>query len=143
MIAKEESFGVIPFRKKNNRVQIFLVQLRSGNHWGFPKGHLQDLFESPKEVAARELKEETNLEIERFISDVSFEETYFIEREKDKVEKKVIYFLAFVKGDFSLQKNEIIDGGWVDFEKVEEKLTYLESKNVWQKVKNFLFSKMI
>ena len=135
---KEESFGVIPVRKKRGKYEVFLVKLVNGGHWGFPKGHRENELESPKEIAKRELKEETNLEIKRFISDISFNETYQLLRDNKKIEKIVIYFLIEVSGNFNLQKNEILDGGWFDINEAIEKITFSGSQNICKKVSIYL-----
>jgi bis(5'-nucleosidyl)-tetraphosphatase len=138
----EESFGIIPIRKTKEGYLVFLVKLKSGNHWGFPKGHGLNSHESPKEIALRELKEETNLEIKDFFSKLSFKENYSFQREDKKVDKQVIYFLGEVlSADFKLQKEEILEGGWFSLTEAEKKLTYQGSKKICQKVKAYLEEK--
>ena len=44
---------VIPYRFKQNRIQVCLVSLRSGRGWGFPKGRVS----KREEVAAAALRE--------------------------------------------------------------------------------------
>ena len=127
---KENSFGIIPLRKEENTYFVFLVKLKSGNHWGFPKGHPIDTKEDAKAVAKREFKEETNLNVVRFLSDMSFKEHYSFKRDDIEIEKQVVYFPAQVSGRASLQEDEILDGGWYEVEKALNVLTYLPSKNV-------------
>jgi bis(5'-nucleosidyl)-tetraphosphatase len=131
---KDESFGVIPLRKNEGGFQVFLVRHRKGMHWGFPKGHRSFDQESPKEIAEREFKEETNFDIERFISGKSFQETYILERDGKKIEKTVIYFLIEAKGSFKPQEIEIVDGGWVDIEQASKKITFLESQKICEEL---------
>ncbi len=66
MMEKDESFGIVPLRRNANAWQVFLIQHKHGRHWGFPKGHAES-GEMPEDAAARELKEETNLEITAFL----------------------------------------------------------------------------
>ena len=84
--------------------EVFLVQLKSGRHWGFPKGHFEKN-ENPKTCAERELFEETHLVIEQYLSKNTFEENYHLIRQDKKIEKTVTYFLALVKGEIFLQIN--------------------------------------
>ena len=136
---REESFGVIPIRENGGIYQVFLVQLASGKHWGFPKGHRNNDVESPKEVASRELKEETNLEIKRYISDISFQETYCLNRSSKEIEKRVTYFLVEAKdNNIILQSKEILDGGWFNVDNAIEKITYQNSKDICTKLKSIL-----
>lgn len=132
---EEQSFGIIPLRRKENRWQVFLVKLKSGGHWGFPKGHRENDEKTVIETATRELKEETDLDIEKIFSkEVLFNEIYFL----GKVRKEVVYFPALVKGDFSIQKEEILDGKWVFIEEAGDIITYNQSKEVCLQVQKFL-----
>lgn len=134
---KEQSFGIIPLRNKNGQFEIFLIQHKKGLFWGFPKGHRDSDTESPKQCASRELKEETNLDIEKFIAD-TFEETYIFERDGRKIEKSVIYFLAYVTGSPKFQPEEVGDGGWFDLEKASKKITFPESKRISEEVRSLI-----
>ncbi len=55
------SAGGIVFRRGEDGVFRYLLIRDSYDHWGFPKGHLED-GESPAEAAVRETAEETGLE---------------------------------------------------------------------------------
>ena len=54
----EKSCGAVII--KNNKV---LVLQQVAGHWGFPKGHVEK-GETEVETAIREIKEETNLDVE-------------------------------------------------------------------------------
>ena len=58
---REVSAGGIVFRRDAAGVPCFLLIKDSYQHWGFPKGHLEDT-ESPAIAAMRETWEETGLE---------------------------------------------------------------------------------
>ncbi len=133
----EESFGVIPIRKHDDKWQVFLVKIKSGNHWGFPKGHKEEN-EDPKSSAERELQEETNLTVVSYYSEEPFVEKYNFKRNERDVFKSVYYFLVEVKGDIKIQKNEVIDSGWFFIDDAIDKITYSQSKEICQKVKNFI-----
>ena len=55
----EKSCGCIVFNEKK---QILLVHQNAG-HWGMPKGHVEN-DETEIQTAKREVKEETNLDVE-------------------------------------------------------------------------------
>lgn len=135
-IKKDKSFGIIPLRNFQGKWQVFLIENARGNFTGFPKGH-REFFETGKKAAKRELKEETGLEVERFL-DKAIEESYSFKKEGITVQKKVKYFLALVCGNISLQKEEISNGYWVDLEKAEDKITFSECKEVCLEVLNFI-----
>lgn len=137
---KEESFGIIPL-KQNKKWQVFLIQNKNGEHFGFPKGK-KNPSEDQKSAAIRELKEETNLDIIKFL-DITFTERYSFPRKNEKVEKTVTYFPALVKGKVKLQTLEIADGFWVDLEKAYDILTFEESKNICLKLQKFLKEKLL
>jgi bis(5'-nucleosidyl)-tetraphosphatase len=135
----EESFGTIPLKKVNNKWLVFLVQNRSGNHWGFPKGHA-NISEPQKEAALRELNEETNLTFVRFLTNKTLVEQYFFKRESLDTLKKVYYFLIEVQGESKITTDEIIDGKWVDIEKAKDIITYEASKQISKEVEKILES---
>jgi 8-oxo-dGTP pyrophosphatase MutT (NUDIX family) len=58
---REVSAGGIVFRRDADGTPRFLLIKDSYQHWGFPKGHLED-GESPVVAALRETHEETGLE---------------------------------------------------------------------------------
>lgn len=123
----ETSFGVIPLKLIKNDWQIFLIQHKNGNHWSFPKGHVHPK-EDPKQAALRELKEETNLNPKRFLSEKPLKETYQFYRNKQEVHKTVFYYLVEVQGKEQLQKEEVLDGKWYSFIEAHDKITYDESR---------------
>jgi len=134
---KERCFGTIPL-KKNKKWYLFLVKHKSGMYWGFPKGH-REKDEDSKTTALRELKEETNLKVVRFITDKSFNENYIFYRDNNKIEKEVVYYLVEVKGEEKIQKKEIEEARWVELDKAHKYITYKESKNILDEVKKIIF----
>jgi len=128
---EEVSCGVIPLKKEQNDWFVFLIQHKRGGHWGFPKGHLERK-EEKKEAAFRELLEETNLHVKKELLSEPLVESYQFEKEGKTVYKKVYYFLAEVKGNFHLQKEEIANGKWVTFAHAYALLTFAESKSLLQ-----------
>lgn len=138
MIQTEKSFGTIPLMFEKSWF-VFLVQLKNGSHWGFPKGHPEQ-DESPQDTAVRELTEETRLSIKRFLSPEPFIETYTFKKEEQTVNKTVHYFLVEVEGTYILQKGEIIDGKWFSFESAKNILTYEQSKKILQQTIHFVDS---
>ncbi len=129
----EESFGTIALKKENNSWLTFLVKLKSGNHWGFPKGH-PNLSETAQQTAQRELKEETDLEVIRYLYDEPIVEQYQFKKNNDVVIKKAYYFLAEVKNEAKIHPNEILDGCWIDIKKAADKITYPQSKEIAKQV---------
>lgn len=124
----EHSYGIIPLIKRGEDWHVLLVQLHSGNHWSFPKGH-RNRNESPWKTAERELNEETGLKVRRLLSETILHESYFV----GNVPKEVDYFLAEVEGDVIIQPEEIAAFQWINLLQAEEKLTYEQSKAIARK----------
>lgn len=57
---REVSAGGIVFRRAPDQTVLFLLIRDSYDHWGFPKGHLEEA-ETPSAAAIRETTEETGL----------------------------------------------------------------------------------
>lgn len=128
----DQSYGIIPLRFQNKQPEVLLVQHQAG-HWAFPKGH-PELNESPQQAAARELLEETGLQVERFLSSETFNETYYFTFKGEKFHKQVHYFLALVTGTVIIQELEIQNSRWVHLEEAENLMTFSEGKKICQQV---------
>ena len=137
IMAKEVSYGIIPLRKKQDEWELFLVHHKNGNFWGFPKGHA-DQGESPIQAARRELKEETGLEIEKFLTLQPYSEKYSFVRNGLKVEKEVHYYSALVAGEAVQCPEELLDAKWFPIDQVEKILTYPEAKKIFTRLKEDL-----
>ena len=133
----EESFGVIPLTKERGHWEVFLIQHQRGGYWGFPKGHAEK-GETPEETAFRELKEETNLELVRYIRSEPFHEQYQFTMDGKRVSKRVSYYAAEVSGRVELQSQEIQDGMWVLFPDALVKVTHSEGKSILAQVAKIL-----
>lgn len=134
---KDESFGVIPLSKEKGHWEVFLIQHNRNGYWGFPKGHAEG-DESPQQAAFRELKEETNLELSHLLYTEPLMEQYTFILEKRRVFKKVIYFVAEVKGNIQLQQQEIHDGKWLSFAQAYNQITHQEGRDLLSKVEKLL-----
>lgn len=134
---KEESFGIIPLTNRNGHWEVFLIQLKHGRYWGFPKGHAES-GESPKETALRELKEETNLDLVRFLQDAPLFEQYEFTIDRRRISKRVEYFVAEVTGEVILQELELQNGLWISISEGIEKVTHPEGKAILIEVEKIL-----
>ena len=110
--------------------KVLIVQENKG-HWGLPKGHVEGN-ETEEETAIREVKEETNLEVE-IDSSKKFVISYIID---DMIDKTVYFFPAkIVGGEIKRQEAEINNIMWAPFEEAISKITY---ENVKIMLKNAL-----
>jgi 8-oxo-dGTP pyrophosphatase MutT (NUDIX family) len=137
MDRKEESFGVVPLKQEGGVWQVFLILHKHGHHWGFPKGRMQGV-EEAKGAAARELKEETNLDIVEWLQDHPFVESYLFRSKGQKILKTVHYFPAIVSGTLLLQEEEIRDGKWLPLHEAKQRLTFREARSICDQIIHLL-----
>jgi bis(5'-nucleosidyl)-tetraphosphatase len=132
----DTSYGVIPLFFRDNEWQLLLVKHISG-HWSFPKGHAEGN-ELPKQAAARELKEETGLDIVEFFPAYPMRDYYEFRVKSMLIKKTVIYFLATVQGELKLQTEEISEASWCNFKDALNKLTFSGSIALCQRAREYL-----
>lgn len=135
---QEFSCGIIPLRKRGRGWQVLLVQHGSAGYWGFPKGH-REPGESDQETAARELFEETHLEVEQFLSETAIEIRYFFKLKSMTIDKHVLLFPALVKGDLEIQQEELAAATWFPLSKAEGQITYETDKSAFRHVVGTLY----
>ena len=105
----ELSAGVIPYRVGGDRSLSYLV-LHSATvrnpraKWEFPKGGIEE-GETPRQAAAREFLEETNISSWAFREGFEQSLSYTYIRRGRKVLKTVTYFLAEVLDDSTLARS--------------------------------------
>jgi len=105
-------------------------------HWDFPKGNIET-GETPEKAALREIKEETGLEVELlpgFREDVE----YVYTRERRRIRKKVIFFLAKAPTKEVRLSWEHKDYTWLPFGQALARLTYDSSRRVLAKAHRYL-----
>lgn len=132
---KEKSCGAIVYKKENNELKFLLVY-QSNGHYSFPKGHVENN-ETEVETAIREIKEETNLDVE---IDTNFRSviTYLVESKN--VMKDSVYFVATpTTYNLKNQEGEISECGWYNYDEVMNKLEFDNIKEVFVKVNNYIF----
>lgn len=121
----EKSCGAVIYDSEYN---VLIVKHNAG-HWDFPKGHVEP-GETEEETAIREVKEETNVDIE-IIPGYRYETHY---SPKEGYEKTVVFFLARYKGsDTQRQECEIAEIDWFDHEDALEVITYDNARELYEK----------
>ncbi|MBQ4569445.1 MAG: NUDIX domain-containing protein [Ruminococcus sp.] len=132
----EKSCGAVILYKdaKTNEYSILLVKNHNGRFYSFPKGHVE-LRENEKQTAIREVKEETDLDVEildgfREVSDYC---------PFGKIRKRVVFFLAVAKSNrIKIQESEIDSYNWVPLKEAEKGCTYDNDRRIIHKVRRYL-----
>ena len=131
---KEKSCGAVVYKKENDELKFLLVH-QSNSHYSFPKGHIE-FDETEEETALREIKEETNLDVEL---DTNFRKliTYFVNSKQ--VFKDTVYFVATPKTfDLKSQEGEIVECIWCSYDEVMEKLEFENAKEVFSEAYEYI-----
>ncbi len=122
----EKSCGAIVLDE--NKV---LVVTHQAGHTDFPKGHMEGN-EIEEETAIREVKEETNIDIEL----LPYRYSIFYSPRLG-VKKEVVFFAAKKRGgEISPQLEEVSSVQWIPIEEADTVLTYDSAKELLQKVRN-------
>lgn len=132
----EKSCGAVVYRRIGGTIKYLLVKNHNGRCWSFPKGHVE-IGESEKQTAAREIKEETGLNV-RFNPD--FRETG-IYHPFGRTSKKVVFFLAEAESDkVNIQRREIDYYKWVTMGQAKQLCKHENDIRVLEKVSKRLES---
>ncbi len=143
---KEESAGVVIFRRKEDKIHYLLLHYEAG-HWDLPKGHVEQ-GETAKEAAKRETEEETGIKDLRFIEGFKewikyfFRKTYNLSKEKRKtaplVFKIVSFYLAETKTKEIKLSSEHKGYKWLPFKEAKEQVTFKKTKEILEKAHKYL-----
>jgi len=127
---REKSCGCIVINDKN---EVLLVHHNAG-HWDLPKGHVEE-GETEVQTAKREVKEETNIDVE-----INEKYRYTIEYSpKEGVMKEVVYFLANnINNNREAQIKEVSEVKWYPYEEAIEKITFDSTKEILIKLREDL-----
>ncbi len=112
--------------------KIALVYREEQNDYSFPKGHLED-GETLIECAIRETAEETKRDCVVLCEVPIFCEEYIT----PKGEEVIVYY--YISKDIGPSDNNSLETHptiWVNIDEVYDKLTYLDSKEEWLKIKD-------
>ncbi|HDI11757.1 MAG TPA: NUDIX domain-containing protein [Candidatus Acetothermia bacterium] len=137
MAVRERAAGFIIFRVKDGRREYLLVRNKSGGHWGFPKGHIEE-GESPLDAALREVAEEVGITSLEHYPDFRSSIDYTFRRAGQMVHKEVHFFLARTAQEGRLLREELLEMRWLPFPEALDTLTYPEQREVLRRAEEFL-----
>lgn len=126
----EKSCGGIIYYNKEGKKEYLLIKHLNGEHWSFPKGHMEK-GETAIQTAKREILEETGLDV--LINEDIFASTLYFPK-KDVI-KHVVFFLAESNSKIiTIQESEVLSYKWVSEEEVLDALTYENDKQLFKKL---------
>lgn len=131
----EYSYGAVVYRKIGDKVE-FLIEYMTLGHISIPKGHIEK-GETEEECALREIKEETNLDVEL---DINFSHTISYSP-KEGVYKYVTFYLAKAISDNIIsQLEEVTKTNWVDIDTAIKEVTFDTDKETLKEAYEYMKS---
>lgn len=121
---------------KDGKILMVLMNTITGRKvWTFPKGHIEE-GETPQKAALREVFEETGVKCEITDEKEFYVSHYFFNRNGQKVEKKVFwYIMRPVEDSGEIQTpDEIEEIRWADFNKALEMAEYESDREIIKKI---------
>lgn len=129
----EKSCGAVIYTVVNGK-RLYLVEIMQKGHTSFCKGHVEEN-ESEHQTAAREIREETGLEV-KFVE--GFRQTIEYSPYRD-CSKTVVFFLACADSTrVMVQEDEVREIEWLPFEEALEELTFDSTRDVLKQAEHFL-----
>lgn len=129
---QEYSYGAVVYQIKDGQI-LYLIEFRNLGHVSLPKGHIEK-GETPFQCALREIKEETNLEVDL---ETSFHHTISYSPFPN-VWKEVTFYLAKAKTfDVISQPEEVKEAKWMSFKEAREALTFQSDKDTLTDADNY------
>ncbi len=131
----EYSAGAFIYRKTGSGM-LLLVLRRKGSAYDLPKGHIEK-GESAEEAAVREIKEETGIDAE-LMPYFSVTNSYFFTRKKERVAKKVKFFISKTRtGKVTISK-EHKGYVWCDIKNAGKLLKYKDLLEILPEVTDYI-----
>ena len=114
----------------NSQNQILLQRRSDSGKWGLPGG-CQELGERFQDTIVREIKEETNLDVE-----IDANKRYTMEyvTDKGKLKQVVLFIAKCIGGEIKAQECEVNDIKWLDFDEAIETITYDNTRELFKEI---------
>lgn len=133
---KEKSCGAVVYKKEEEKIYFLIEEMKAG-HYSIPKGHVENN-ETEIETALREIKEETNLEVNL---DSNFREVVSYSPYEGCI-KDVVFFVAKAKTfDMKEQLIEVTSLKWLEPVDAINILTFDSDKEILRKALKYLGGK--
>lgn len=133
----KKSCGFVAYKEIENE-RLYLIVRTSNGEYGFPKGHVENN-ETEHETAIRELKEETNIEVQ-MINGFRRQIEYEFPNRAD-VMKISVYFLGkYLKDEIICQESEVLEARFVPMKTALELLSFEETRNILREADTYIES---
>ncbi len=131
----EKSCGFVAYKERQG-MRLYLIIRASNGEYGFPKGHME-CDETEYETAIRELKEETNIEVQ--VIDGFRRQIEYKLPNKVNVMKQSVYFLGkCTASDIVCQETEVSEAMFVPMEEALELLTFEATKKILKEADTYI-----
>ena len=113
-----------------NKHDIGLIYRSNYDDYSFPKGHVEE-GETEEQTAKREVKEETNIDVE---IDSSKRYVMHYKTDKGKYKEVVLFVGKKIGGYLKMQPEEIIEAGWFEYQDALKILSYGNTRDLFKQV---------
>lgn len=130
-----KSCGFIVYKTVENTNYYLIIKSTNGDI-GFPKGHMED-GEAELQTAIRELKEETNVEVE-VVDGFRKQIEYPLPKRPDVIKQSVYFLGKYASGDIVCQKGEVLECGFLSYDDAMRTLTFEDTRRLLEDAKTYV-----
>ena len=130
-----KSCGFIVYKTVENTNYYLIIQSTNGDI-GFPKGHMED-GETELQTAIRELKEETNVDVE-IIEGFRKQIEYPLPKRPDVIKQSVYFLGRAVTDDVICEEGEVINAAFVSYDDAMRTLTFEDTRRLLEDAKTYV-----
>lgn len=132
---KEKSCGAVVIKTENDELK-FLIIKQHDNCWGFPKGHVEE-GETEEQTAIREIKEETNIDVE---IDNKFRKVITYSPKENTIKDVVFFIGQAISDNLVIDPKELLEAKWVGVKEAKDYFEYQDTIDVYEEVIRYLFN---
>ena len=130
-----KSCGFIVYKTVENTNYYLIIQSTNGDV-GFPKGHVES-GETELQTAIRELKEETNVDVE-IVDGFRKQIEYPLPKRPDVIKQSVYFLGRAVTDDVICQEGEVINAAFVSYDDAMRTLTFEDTRRLLEDAKTYV-----
>ena len=130
-----KSCGFIVYKQVDGENYYLVIKSTNGDV-GFPKGHVES-GETELQTAIRELKEETNVDVE-IIEGFRKQIEYPLPKRPDVIKQSVYFLGRAVTDDVICQEGEVINAAFVSYDDAMRTLTFEDTRRLLEDAKTYV-----